>query len=163
MKRKIENRLPEEIIRAIIRNNVEEIEKWLNTETVNLVDKEKRSAIFYAILNKSTELVSLFLLKKPNLNIKDKGGWTPLHYAAQSNLGEIAKLLIDNGADVESKDDYGNTPLWRAVFAFNGKGDIIKLLLNSGADINNKNDSGISPIELAETIANYNIIQFFRN
>ena len=73
------------------------------------------------------------------------------------------ELLLKSGVNVETKDIYGNTSLWRAVYSCKEKGDISKLLLDSGADIKNKNDSGISPIELAETIANYNIIQFFRN
>lgn len=80
-----------------------------------------------------------------------------MHYAAQGNLTDIAKLLIENGADLEVKDNYGNTPLSRATFSSRGYGDLIKLLLSYGADRNN----GVGPLKLANTIANYNIKQFF--
>jgi ankyrin repeat protein len=62
---------------------------------------------------------------------------------------------------VDARDQYGNTPLWQAVFHSNGRGELIGLLLRSGASPNAANDSGISPVQLAQTIANYNVKQYF--
>lgn len=106
-------------------------------------------------------MVEQLLKSNPLLNIKDKKGWSPLHYAAQNYLIDIATQLIDDGADIEIKDNYGNTLLWRATFASQGKGKMIQLLLSKGANPNNSNDSGVGPMELANTIANYNVKQFF--
>lgn len=106
---------------------------------------------FLEILNKSSV----------NLNSKDNKGWTLLHYAAQYSATELGKLLVSKGAEVEAKDNYGNNVLWRATFASNGKGEFIKFLLSKGADRFVKNDSGISAVELANTIANYDVKQYF--
>lgn len=63
-------------------------------------------------------------------------------------------------AEVDLKDNYGNTPLSRAVFNSQGRGGIVKLLIKYNADINLKNKSGISPLDLANSIANYNVKQY---
>jgi len=161
MKTNQTNDLSEKIIDAIYGNNLMEIEQWQDIQTINDLDRENRSAIFYAVLSKSMKVVRQLLKSNPCLNLNDKKEWAPLHYAAQNYLTDIAKLLIDKGADIEIKDDYGNTPLWKATFASQGKGEMIKFLLSKGADPNNFNDSDISPLELANTIANYNVKQFF--
>ncbi|HWW38565.1 MULTISPECIES: ankyrin repeat domain-containing protein [unclassified Pedobacter] len=153
--------LPEEIVKAIYRGDSDQVQRWQTKDNINAVDKYNRSAIFHAILIKSKEVVVMLLKELPDLNFKDNKGWYPLHYTAQEDLPEIADLLIQAGADLEVKDDYGNTPLWRATFSSKGRGEMIQLLLAKNADPNNKNDSGISPLELADTIANYDIKQFF--
>jgi ankyrin repeat protein len=161
MKKNQVNKLPEDVIRAIYRKDLNVINQWQSKETINSIDKDGRSAIFHAILIASIDVTKQLLKESPNLNLKDRKGWYPLHYAAQNYLVEIANLLIDDGADIESKDDYGNTPLWRATFSSQGKGDMIKLLISNGANPDNRNDSNISPIKLANSIANYNVKQFF--
>jgi len=130
---------------------------------LNSLDRDGRSPLFYSLLLEKTDLLNKLILSGANINQQDKLGWTNLHHAVQRYNVPAVELLLKSGVNVETKDIYGNTSLWRAVYSCKEKGDIIKLLLDSGADIKNKNDSGISPIELAETIANYNIIQFFRN
>lgn len=160
-KRRNESKLSEEIVSAIYRNELEALGELVNPLNINAVDREKRSVLFYAVLAKSIDMVKLLLKSQPDLNMKDCNGWSALHFAAQGNMTEIAKLLIENGADLEVKDDYGNTPLSRATFSSCGYGDLIKLLLSSGADPNHENNSGISPLKLANTIANYNVKQFF--
>lgn len=161
MKKKENKKLSDQTIEAILGNDLHYIDNWQNGETINYQDGDKRSAIFYAVLSKSVETVAQLLKSNPTLNIKDNNGWSPLHYAAQNYLINIAKLLLEHGAEIEIRDGYGNTPLWRAVFESKGKGEMIKLLLVYEADVNNRNDSGISPLELANTIANYKIKQFF--
>lgn len=95
------------------------------------------------------------------MNLKDANGWTPLHYAANEYFPEVTEFLLNNEAKVNATDDYGNNVLWRAVFASKGRGEIIHLLLAHNANQDQKNDSGISLLELAETIDNYDVKQFF--
>ncbi|HTN37157.1 MAG TPA: ankyrin repeat domain-containing protein [Arachidicoccus sp.] len=161
MKKEINNRLPERIVKAIMSSDIKIVEEWQSIDSIDNVDRDKRSAIFYAVICNSAEIVLQLLKSNPNLNLKDGKGWSPLHYAAQDYLVQIASLLLENGVDIELKDDYGNTPLWRATYTSKGKGEMIRLLLSHGAERNNPNDSGICPLELAETIQNYNVIQFF--
>ena len=156
------SKIPDVIIRAVYNNDIETIRGWQSKNVINQLDKDKRTAIFHAILAASKEVVVQLLIDNPDLNWHDSKGWYPLHYAAQQYLVEIATLLIEAGADLEVKDDYGNTPLWRATFSSNGKGDIIELLLAKGADPNNENSIGISPLKLANTIANYDVKQYYK-
>lgn len=72
-----------------------------------------------------------------------------------------ARALLEAGARVDSVDNYGNTPLWRAVFGSCGRGDMIQLLLAAGANPHAKNLSGVSPFDLASSIGNYDVKQFF--
>lgn len=114
------------------------------------------------IVNNDSQEFSEILEKSPtDLNSKDGKGWTLLHYAAQYIAVEIGQALISRGSDINAKDNFGNNVLWRATFASNGRGEFIKLLLNNRADRYEKNISGISPEELANTISNYNVRQYF--
>jgi ankyrin repeat protein len=160
-KSKNANQLSNSIIRAIYSNNIDAIKLWQNKDVIDQFDKSNRTAIFHAVLADSKDMLAQLFKDSPDLNWKDNKGWYPLHYAAQQYLIEIAELLIYAGADLEVKDDYGNTPLWRATFSSNGRGDMIKLLLTKGADPNNENSSGISPLALANTIANYDVKQYY--
>ncbi|MEM9492603.1 MAG: ankyrin repeat domain-containing protein, partial [Myxococcota bacterium] len=74
---------------------------------------------------------------------------------------EIAGMLIGRGANVNATDGYGNTVIARAVYDSRGRGEIIETLLAHGADPDIRNERGISAIELAHTIANYDVKQFF--
>ena len=95
-------------------------------------------------------------------NLQDNNGWTALHFAAQNNSYEATKELLENGAKVDIPDSHGNTALWRAAFSSSGYGEVIKLLLEAGSDKNKINNNGKSPLNLAETISNYDVMQFFK-
>jgi uncharacterized protein len=58
-------------------------------------------------------------------------------------------------------DRHGNTPLFRAVFESNGRGEIVKMLRAAGANPERENIHGVSPAQLARTIANYDVAQYF--
>jgi uncharacterized protein len=111
--------------------------------------------------NDTQEFIDLLEASLINLDTKDSKGWTLLHYAAQYLTVEIGQILISKGADVNAKDDFGNNVLWRATFSSQGKGEFIDLLLRNGADKFAKNKSGISPVDLANTISNYDVKQYF--
>jgi uncharacterized protein len=74
---------------------------------------------------------------------------------------KIAELLIQYGANLEARDVNGNTPLNDAVFYSKGNGEMITFLLDKGANKDSKNNYGVSPLDLAHTIANYDVKQFF--
>jgi len=128
---------------------------------INVVDTDKRTVLMVAVTKKDIPTVEFLLKKGADVNAQDSGGWTALAFAAQNNSVEIIKHLLKYAPKMDSRDEYGNTPLWRATFNSRGEGGVIKLLLDNGADRNIKNESGVSPLELARTIANYNVHQFF--
>ncbi|QRY58006.1 ankyrin repeat domain-containing protein [Sphingobacterium siyangense] len=152
----------DEVISLIYQNRFTDIEKLFKSGLdVRKKDNEGRTILFHAVLDDNPALVSFFIKKGFEVNVQDNLGWTPLHYCVQDHQTEIAKILIENGADLEIKDNYGNTALFRAAFASQGKGDVIRLLLEHGANRDSKNNAGVSPLQLANTIANYNVKQFF--
>lgn len=91
----------------------------------------------------------------------DEQGFTALHVAAQEYAIDVMHELVSAGADVNAQSVHGNGPLWVAVFNSQGRGEAIELLLNNGADPDMLNRAGRSPRQLAETIANHDVAQFF--
>lgn len=127
----------------------------------------KKFELHKAVIDGNIELVKTLISKGYDVNEKDEHSFSPLHYAAQNfstNILclDIAKFLIDSGIKIETKDCYGNTALFRAVANFRGDPAMIQLLLEKGADKFNKNDYGVSPYSLAETIANYPVLQYLK-
>lgn len=125
------------------------------------VDRVGRTELHYAALEADLSKVKELLLASADPNASDDNGVTPLHFAAQSHSYAVMEALILAGASVDSVDANGNTPLSDAVFHSDGGGDLIKLLLRSGADRNKENNYGISPLELAKSIDNFDLVQFF--
>jgi ankyrin repeat protein len=105
-------------------------------------------------------LVEKLIGSGADVNARDGNQETPLHFAVRDYRPDVVKLLIANGADVEARDVHGNTPLFRAVFESRGRGDLIRLLLTRGADKTVQNKHGVSPVDLATSIANYDLAPF---
>ena len=158
----VDNTLSDETIKAIYLSDITKLREFLISGNIDDTDKDKRTAIFHAVLSGNPDTVRFFLDNQAALNLKDSAGWSPLHYAVQNHHTEIAEILLEHDADIEFKDDYGNTALWRAVFASKGRAEMIRLLISKGANPEVKNNSGVSPLKLAETIANYDVKQFFK-
>jgi uncharacterized protein len=125
------------------------------------VDRVGRTPLHYAAADSDVEQIRQLLASGTNPGAADDDGWTPLHFAAQSNATSVALILLEAGALVDAPDAHGNTPLSRAVFNSRGNGAMIKLLRTHGADPYAMNNHGVSPLELARTISNYDVRQFF--
>lgn len=148
---------------ASFKNDLVGIENHLKSNNdINTTDSDGRTLIMYSAIDNKPELAALCLRYGADMNLQDNKGFTALHFAAQNWYIDVAKLILENGADTNIKDKFGNTPLWRAVFNSQGRGDLIKLLLKFGADSLLKNDNDKSPVDLANTIANYDVAQYFK-
>jgi ankyrin repeat protein len=126
------------------------------------VDSYGRTPLHEAAARGDAPLVKDLLAAGANPNAQDDNGWTPLHFASQAVSEPVAALLLAAGSDVHMTDSVGNTPLFRAVFCSRGNGSVILALLAAGANPNAANTSGISPLQLANTISNYDLKQYFR-
>jgi ankyrin repeat protein len=152
---------PAAVHRAVMRHSLPEVIQAVSSgEDIDALDREGRTALFYAAKDGDSEIVAELLKHGSNVNVQDKNGETPLHFAAREYRPEAAELLIKAGAAVSAQDIHGNTPLWRAVFESRGRGKMIKLLLSAGSDKNLKNKHGSSPEDLAKTIGNYDVSVF---
>jgi ankyrin repeat protein len=128
---------------------------------VATVDREGRTSLHYAAAQGDAARVAQLLAEGADPMLRDRQGWTPLHFAAQAYSVDVATKLLEAGAEVDAQDAHGNTPLLRAVFDSRGRGEVIQLLRRRGADPHRTNYHGVSPVQLAETIANYPVAQFF--
>ncbi|ULO07116.1 ankyrin repeat domain-containing protein [Paenibacillus sp. 19GGS1-52] len=151
------------IFDAVLTENIQLLQQQLESgENINIVDEDGRTALIHAVIDNLTEITKFLIERGANVDAQDNLGYTPLHYASQNYLPEVVKQLLDNKANVDVKDSHGNTPLFRAVFNSRGRGEVILLLLSFGADAHKKNNHDLSPIELAKTISNYDVTQYFR-
>jgi len=142
--------------KAVMRHNLREVTHAIaQGEDVDSLDREGRTALFYATSEGDPTLAAELIRHGANVNAQDSRLETPLHFAARAYQPEIAQLLIETGANVDAQDANGNTPLSNAVFESRGRDQMIKLLLSFGADKTLKNNHGVSPEELAKSIGNY--------
>jgi uncharacterized protein len=124
-------------------------------------DRDGRTPLHFAAFQGDVDRVLELIASGADLDAADAEGRTPLHYAAQEWWIDAAAQLCEAGATVDCADAFGNTPLGRATFESRGRGEMILLLIGHGADPDRPNHSGVTPRQLATTIANYDVRQFF--
>lgn len=125
------------------------------------LDRVGRSEVHYAAAEGRLADVEERLRAGAGPGQPDANGWRPLHFAAQGQHADVAEALIRAGADVDAVDAQGRTPLAVALFnVCDGEGHVVRVLLDAGADPDRKNLSDISPRDLAEKVANYDLMRF---
>ncbi|HEX7492491.1 MAG TPA: ankyrin repeat domain-containing protein [Candidatus Limnocylindrales bacterium] len=124
-------------------------------------DRAGRTLLHYAALSDDLGAATHLVDLGADPNAADQAGFTPLHFAAQEGSLTVAGLLLELGADANAEDRFGNTPLWTAVLNSRGRGDLILLLRERGADPFRTDKHGRTPLDLAQTIANYSVAQWF--
>lgn len=156
--------MEENIFHEIISGNFDNVKTIVdkNINTINLLDKMKRTPLMEAIIQHKVNIALFLIEKKSNINAREIMDWTPLHFAVQERQYEIVKKIIENGGKIDPIDKYGKTPLSLAVYNYKGDGKIIELLLKNNADPNKKNKFGVSSRSLAETISDTDVIKFFK-
>jgi uncharacterized protein len=122
-------------------------------------DESNRTALMNACIDGKQEAANILLEAGADPNIKDHDGNSALHFAAHIGNASIIIMLLAKNALVDIQDAKGNTPLWRAVFNCRGDGTVISLLLGAGADRNHINRHGRTPLQLAQSIANFDVKQ----
>jgi ankyrin repeat protein len=128
------------------------------------VDRAGRSELHYAAFEGRAADVAAYLQEHGDeVNSADKSGFTALHFAAQEQHAAVAVVLIEAGADLNARNRFGNTPLSVALFAVRDRdGAVVRALLDAGADPDVENNYGVSARGLAETVANFDLMRFFR-
>ena len=88
-----------------------------------------KTALHYATIHKSKEIVEVLISHGLDINAKDNAGETPLHYAAVESL-DMVELLISRGADINAITHHIETALVLAKCS--RKNDIVKFLISHG-------------------------------
>jgi ankyrin repeat protein/predicted DNA-binding WGR domain protein len=152
------------LLQAIKHNNLPMVEVLLaNRANPNLIDKQKRNSIHWAInLSKadadaSNEIENCLLSSGGDLNAVDSRGRCPLHYAfvkigdpfnasAIDPIETVSNIIARTGVKVDQRDNWGNTPLSYAA----QRGAVISTLylLKHEADIDVVNVQGNTPVNI---------------
>ncbi len=152
-----------DLVRCVFANDLAALADLLaRGADVNIRDEDERTPLIHAAIDGKTEIVKALIAAGADVNVQDAVGFSALHYAAQNQHAQVASLLLDASANVDLVDTYGNSPLRRAVFNSKGRGELVTLLLNAGADREHRNKHGKTPFDLARTIANYDVAQYFK-
>ncbi|EAC3818518.1 ankyrin repeat domain-containing protein [Listeria monocytogenes] len=137
-----------ELYSVLLSNNFSKIDDFLTKYGINSVDRDNRSLLMSAVVERKMSVIEYLIEKDSNLNLQDKNGMTALHLAAMHDYAEIVEYLISKEAMVDAEDSNGNTPLWRAAMELPKEAKSIAVLLENGADITKQNKYQISPEDL---------------
>lgn len=78
---------------------LQNVEKLTNDQTVNMTNKEGKTALHLASFNGFQEIASFLIENKSNVKICDKYGNSPLHYAAIKGSLDCVRILVEADAD----------------------------------------------------------------
>ncbi|GLD92397.1 hypothetical protein PINS_up000930 [Pythium insidiosum] len=89
-----------------------------NGQNVDEVDHLGRSALHWAAMIGTDEIVSILLRNGASIDLRDTlDGLAPLHYAAYYGHVKVTRLLVEAGADMTQKDNRKMNPLQLAEMA----------------------------------------------
>ena len=150
-----------EIVHAVWKNDLRALEQLSSDPDV--IDPEGRTALQAAAIDSKIDAATILLKAGAAVDFQDPRGWTALHFAAQAGSVELSSLLIEHGAEVDKRDSNGNNPLFRAMFNAGHARPLIELLCANGANPRSKNEAGVNAIDLAETMGDADLVQYYEN
>lgn len=157
------------LFHAVIRGNANDVRRALKHASLNSVDEDGYTPLFYAIFRDRDDILEAILAKKPNLEYVSPDG-TALQYAYnQTNLGLIEKL-VKAGADIDVQYAQGKTFLHMAGLTMNIEQvrnkekyklyeKIALALMRPGMRVDILDTSDRTPIDIFLTAGYYNIVK----
>lgn len=132
----------ENIIELVKRNDIDGVKKALDKGVnVNTQDKNKRSLLLLATINKQVEMATLLAEKGADVNLQDNIQDSPFLYAGASGQTELVKLFLARGARFDLFNRYNGTALIPACER--GHIETVKVLVNTrGFPVNHVNRLG---------------------
>eukprot|EP01103_Thecamoeba_quadrilineata_P005892 TRINITY_DN15639_c0_g1_i1.p1 TRINITY_DN15639_c0_g1~~TRINITY_DN15639_c0_g1_i1.p1 ORF type:complete len:858 (-),score=162.36 TRINITY_DN15639_c0_g1_i1:39-2612(-) len=146
----------ETFLHAAIRENQEQIAKFLLKQKINLSAKDKESftPLHCALINNQIEIAENLISKGSNVNATNSQGTTPLMYAVRLNTDDVSSYLgllrglIKRGANIDHAATLtGDTALHAATMTRRVMG--VVYLLDQGANPNIVNVTGYTPLHIA--------------
>lgn len=116
------------------------------------------TALTLACSGGHTELVSLLLSRRANIEHRDKKGFTPLILAATGGHKAVVEILLDHTADIEAQSERTKDSAL-SLACSSGRFEVVELLLSRGANKEHRNVSDYTPLSLAASGGFVNIIK----
>lgn len=129
---------------------------WLHTLS-KIQDEYGYTALHRAARDNHTEIASMLIDARADVNIQTKDGRTPLYDALEYDHIEIASMLIAAGANCNIQNERGRTLLQDAVLWDDA--EKTRILLAGNADVNIKDKNGYSPLSYAVASDNKEIVK----
>ncbi|XP_051818456.1 ankyrin repeat domain-containing protein 7-like [Antechinus flavipes] len=148
------------IHRAALRGDVAKVQQLLllGKNSVNDLDKVKRTPLHLACANGQSDVVCLLVERKCQLNLLDKDNRTPLMKAIECRQEECATILLEHGADPNLGDARNNNALH---YIASGRTKFMaEKLVKYKIDIEAKNKEGLTPLLLAISTMNFEMAGF---
>uniref|UniRef100_A0A8C4SMQ3 Caskin-2-like n=1 Tax=Erpetoichthys calabaricus TaxID=27687 RepID=A0A8C4SMQ3_ERPCA len=119
------------------------------------------SALHFAALTGTTDLISLLLEAQATVDIKDNNGIRPLHYAAWQGMADKVFMLLRAGASVNMASQDGQIPLHLA--AQYGHYEVSEMLLQHQSNPCILNKVQKTPLDLACEFGRLKVAQLLLN
>ncbi|PJD93996.1 MAG: hypothetical protein CK426_06670 [Legionella sp.] len=138
------------LMQAIINNDIQTVHRCFRAKpNLELQDREGRTALHLAVIEKNEQAVILLLFLGAQINGVDYDDFTPLMYAAQAGDASLVDTLLDFKADVHYMNYMEQrTALFYAVQS-NSLESVSHILAADSQDLNQLDRYGSSPLELA--------------
>ncbi|MCR4735172.1 MAG: ankyrin repeat domain-containing protein [Treponema sp.] len=153
-------------------------EKFQTPNDINSIDAEGNTVLHMAAMINDADLITFFIIKGADPELKNNAGDTPLHVAVKNSSFDAAKNLAAMGANIFARDSEGITALdlglanstaYYELFITTKTGEIrdvegktivhyfvetdnlkgIQACINKGIPISIKDDNGNTPLDLA--------------
>jgi len=121
--------------------------KRATPELVNAADREKRTALHWAVGKNALPCVTALVAAGADVNAKDWSAHTPMHWAMPMDAVESTAVLLKAGAKVQCVDRDRRTPLHWASEKSAEKS--LRLLLGAGAEVDAVDWGGYSALHSA--------------
>ena len=89
--------------------------KFQLTSDINEIDEDGNTVLHLASMINDEDLVTYFLIKGADQNLKNNDGLTPLHVAIEHNSFDAARVLANYGKNIFTKDSWGDSAVTKAL------------------------------------------------
>ena len=125
------------VSQAIREGNISYVKEYIKKyKDINIPltnDDYSNRMIHIASESKNTDILSMLIALKANINIKNKVNETPIHFAVRNNNIDTIDMLLSQGADLNIATIDGEIPMFYAMKTGNLR--IVKMLYNNNSPI----------------------------
>ena len=139
------------MINAVLENNMEDVEKYLNIDAANIDDKDSNewTGLMHAVCRGYKRMVELLLKRGADTNTQIKSAQNPLALACYHGHECIVLILLQNAVNLDAGEQAPQKYSALHMACHRGHERIVKLLLRCGANVDAKDKKDETPLDKA--------------